>query len=129
MLFGRRPSYWLIGGAGRFTGRLAKGIGTGVGVEVDPGFDGVVSAPAPGGPGCGEFRGPGGLGLGAGRGGGEEPTWANSSLNIQTPVWRPTPVHTTPGALSSEPTPISVYLESRMLALWSELAMNAPLMV
>src|ERR1700693_1390427 len=105
MLFGSSPSYWVIGGAGRFAGRLAKGIGNGVGGRVLPAFGAVVNDPTPGGAGCGEFRGRGGLGLGAGRGGGEDPTWANSSLNIQTPVWRPTPVHTTPGELSSEPTP------------------------
>lgn len=127
MLFGSRPSYWLIGGAGRFAGRLAKGIGNAVGV--DPAFGPMVAGAAPGVPGCGEFRGPGGRGLDAGRGGGEDPTCANSSLNIHTPVWPgETPVHTTPEELSSEPTPISVYLELRMLALCSELPMNAPLM-
>ena len=86
MLFGSRPSYWLIGGAGRFAGRLPTGIGTGIGVV--PAFGPVVNGPVPGGAGCGEFRGPGGPGLGAGRGGGEDPTCANSSLNIQT-YWQP----------------------------------------
>src|SRR4029077_8590238 len=99
MLFGSRPSYWLIGGAGRFAGRLPKGMGNAVGAGVVPSFGPVVAGPTPGTGGCGEFRGAVcGLGLGAGRGGGEEPTWANSSLNIHTPVWPgETPVHTTPG--------------------------------
>jgi len=118
MLLGSRPSYWLIGGAGRFSGRLPNGMGTAVGVArgVVVGASAVLAGPTPGIDGCGEFRGPAGRGLGAGRDGGGDPTWANSSLNIHTPVCPgDTPVHTTPGALSSEPTPISVYLASRML--------------
>ena len=64
-----------------------------------------------GGFGAGLLRGAGfGAGvLCGGGGGGGCPTWANSSLNIHTFCCPgDTPVQVTPGALSSEPTPISV---------------------
>ncbi len=93
MLFGSRPSYWPTGGAGRLAGRLPAGTGTGVasGVVDDPGTGAVVTGATPGVGGSGEFRGAlvGGLGFGRGGrggGGGDDPTWANSSLNTHTPV-------------------------------------------
>src|ERR1700722_9746452 len=111
MLFGRSPSYCVIGGAGRSWGRLPAGTANGVAV----GIAGAVGTPVaaggtPGVAGAGEFLPPG-EGDGVLRGGGAEavPTWANSSLNIQT-FWNPgdTPVQVTPGALSSEMKTISV---------------------
>ena len=111
MLFGRSPSYCVIGGAGRSWGRLPAGATNGVAVGIGAVVGTAVAAEGtPGVAGAGEFLPPG-VGLGVLRGGGSEavPTWANSSLNIQT-FWKPgdTPVQVTPGALSSEPTPISV---------------------
>ncbi len=69
----------------------------------------VVAGATDGGDGAGLLRGAG-LGDEVFLGGGDEaPTWANSSLNIHTfSCPGDTPVHITPGALSSEPTPISV---------------------
>ena len=104
-MLGKSPSYPPTGGAASSWGRLPVGISNGVGVAA-----GVLLAPgATGGAGAGEFREPGLGGYGLRGGGGEdEPTWANSSLNIQTFCSLPTPVQVTPGALSSDPTPISV---------------------
>ncbi len=84
-------------------------MGDGAGVCAGVGVGAVVAGATAGAFGAGELRGAGFVGGGRRGGGGEDvPTWANSSLNIHTFCSAPDPVQVTPGALSSDPTPISV---------------------
>jgi hypothetical protein len=100
----------------------ADGGGVAAGVVTGAGFGAAVPVGRVG-------RGGGGA-VGAGVWGAGEPSCANSSENIHTLrcPGDPAPVQYTPGALSAEPAPMSVYAGFRMLLRCSGLFMNCPLM-